>query len=99
MRNAMQELGHGRAMSRSLAWSDLAFEHCLGEGKAGSVWKATTLKDVSGLSAGSQVAVKRYKSWVLDQPGQPERLIRELEMGRQVQHPSLGQYPDPAVRP
>jgi hypothetical protein len=44
---------------------------------------------VKASSIGSPVAVKCYKSWVLEEPGQYERIIRELESGRRIQHPNL----------
>src|ERR1051325_2638686 len=47
------------------------------------------LRDYDDLRAGSTVAVKRYKPWVLREAGQLERIFRELEVGRTVRHPNL----------
>ena len=47
------------------------------------------LRDHDDLTAGSSVAVKMYKPWVLREAGQLERIFRELEIGRTVRHPNV----------
>jgi serine/threonine protein kinase len=76
-------------MSKAIQWSDLELVKELGEGHAGVVFLAKLKCDFRELPLGSDVAVKRYKSWILEQPGQYERIIRELELGRNIQHPNL----------
>lgn len=76
-------------MSVSLSWSDLEFDHPLGEGQAGVVHLAKLRNPYRELSAGTRVAVKEYKRWVLEERGQLERIIRELEIGRSVTHENL----------
>src|SRR5262245_12292083 len=66
-------------------WRDLTLGEILGEGKAGAVYRAT-LRSSNGEQ---QVAVKRYKAWVLEQPDQRERIDRELRASIQVSHPNL----------
>ena len=41
------------------------------------------------LESREAVAIKRYNSWVIDEPGQLERIFRELETGRKIIHPNL----------
>ena len=65
-------------MASSLVWNDLELIERLGEGQAGAVWKARLRRAFRGHAAGDLVAVKRYKRWVLEQPGQLERIYREL---------------------
>lgn len=74
-------------MEQAIKWSDLSFEKELGEGRAGFVYLAH-YKDKKN-DKDIKVAVKRYKRWVIEQPGQPERIVRELEIGRQIIHPNL----------
>jgi serine/threonine protein kinase len=61
----------------------------LGEGQAGVVWKATVLKHSRGIPAGSTVAVKKYKRWVLEEAGQYERIYRELKAGSAIENANL----------
>jgi serine/threonine protein kinase len=76
-------------MAASLIWADLEIQERLGEGQAGEVWRARVRRRFRDLSAGDTVAVKRYKRWVMDQPGQHERIYRELALGMKVQHPNI----------
>lgn len=76
-------------MASAIKWSDLDFMETLGEGQAGIVWLAKLKSTIRGLDKGSLVAVKTYKAWVLEQAGQFERIIRELEIGRRIVHPNL----------
>jgi serine/threonine protein kinase len=76
-------------MRGSLRWSDLDIETELGSGQAGVVVRARLRRPLGNLNKGEVVAVKRYKSWLLEQPGQFERIFRELETGRAVNHPYL----------
>ena len=76
-------------MSNALAWSDLKILEPLGEGQAGSVSKAQVRHVAGGLPLGTLVAVKRYKSWALEQPGQMKRVFRELRVGRELRHENL----------
>ena len=90
-------------MAHPLAWRDLEMQDRLGEGHSGTVFSARLLNDVGGVPAGTTLAVKRYKPWVLDEPGQLERIFREVEVGRKVRHPSLvdvlGAVLDPRGQP
>ena len=76
-------------MARALHWDHLELTRRLGEGKAGVVWQAKLSRDFRDLSAGSMVAVKLYKNWLLEEAGQLERILRELEIGRSVTHCNL----------
>jgi serine/threonine protein kinase len=76
-------------MRNALRWSDLDLEAELGSGQAGTVVRARLRRSIGQLLEGELVAVKRYKPWVLEQPGQMERVFRELETGRRVVHPWL----------
>lgn len=76
-------------MAKAIEWSDLEVIRILGEGQAGKVWLARLKHPFEGLPSGSYVAVKLYKSWLLDEPGQFERIVRELEIGRRVKHSNL----------
>ncbi len=76
-------------MRKAIAWSDLELGERLGEGQSGVVYKARMRKSVAGLETGSFVAVKRYRSWVLEEPGQLQRIFREIEAGRAVTDPHL----------
>ena len=76
-------------MARSIQWHDLELIKKLGEGQAGAVWLAKLMKSFQDLPSDSFVAIKIYKSWVLEEGGQFERIIRELEIGRSVAHPKL----------
>lgn len=72
-----------------LSWSDFDLTTRLGEGQAGVVWGAVMRRSVGDLTEGSRIAVKRYKPWVLERPGQFDRIMRELNVGRTVAHPAL----------
>jgi serine/threonine protein kinase len=74
---------------KALSWSDLRLIEELGHGQAGSVSRAELLQEVGGLPRGASVAVKRYKAWVMEQEGQMERIIREVEIGRSLNHPHI----------
>lgn len=76
-------------MTRPLSWDDLELLQRLGEGRAGTVWQAKLNTPALGLPSGTILAVKRYKPSVLEQPGEVERLVRELEIGRRLDHPNL----------
>src|SRR6266571_7881126 len=72
-----------------IRWADLRLQDRVGEGHAGEVWKALVSSPYRDLSAGSIVAVKRYKKWVLQEPGQYERVWKELEAGRSIRHQNV----------
>lgn len=76
-------------MAKAIQWHDLELIRKLGEGQAGTVWLAKLRKPFQELPSDSFVAIKIYKSWVLEESGQFERIIRELEIGRSVGHPNL----------
>ena len=76
-------------MANAFRWSDLELLEELGAGQSGTVWLAKVKRDFDELPSGSLVAVKRYKTWVLDNNGQFERIVRELETGRKIRHPNL----------
>lgn len=76
-------------MTTAIKWSDLELVRTLGEGQAGLVWLAKLKRPFEDLPSDSNVAVKCYKSWVLEEAGQFERIVRELELGRKVRHPNL----------
>lgn len=76
-------------MTKAIQWSDLELIKVLGEGQAGKVWLAKLNCQYKDFSIGSSVAVKCYKNWVLEKPGQYERIFRELGLGRKIQHPNL----------
>lgn len=76
-------------MARMITWSDLEPQRTLGEGKAGRVILAKLKTPYLDLKVGARCAVKIYKDWVLDQPGQLERIVREAEVGRRISHPNL----------
>src|SRR5215213_2774970 len=76
-------------MPSALKWSDLDLLQELGSGQAGIVSLARLRQPRLGMSEGEYVAVKQFKSWVLEQPGQLERVYREVETGRRIIHPNL----------
>jgi serine/threonine protein kinase len=78
-----------RPMAGSLRWSDLDVTAQIGEGQSAIVWLAALRRSYAGLSSGTPVAVKLYKRWVLEEPGQLERIYRQRELGALVQHPHL----------
>lgn len=73
----------------ALRWNDFEIVKSLGEGQAGVVQLCRLRRSFLEYNAGDYLAIKRYKRWVLEQPGQLERIIRELETGRRIQHPNL----------
>ena len=75
--------------TRALTWSDLELLNEVGGGQAGTVFRARIKRPARGFSAGDIVALKRFRRWVLEQPGQAERIVRELEIGRRLSHPNL----------
>ena len=78
-------------MASSLRWGDLNLVRPLGEGHAGQVWLATVKRATDTLRQGEEVAVKQYKRWVLQEPGQHERVNRELAASVRVRHPNIVQ--------
>src|SRR5262245_21738789 len=76
-------------MPHALRWEDIRLGSLLGEGHSGVVMRGELLRNYDDLSAGSPVAVKRYKPWVLREPGQLERIFRELNVGRTVRHKNV----------
>ncbi len=76
-------------MVTALHWSDFEIERELGSGRAGVVVLARLRRSVGRLTRGHAVAIKRYKSWVIDEPGQLERIFRALETGRKIVHQNL----------
>jgi serine/threonine protein kinase len=76
-------------MASGLVWADLDIGELLGQGQAGTVWLARLRRRFSNLEIGAKVVVKRYKHWIFEQPGQMERIVRELQVGRQIKHPNL----------
>jgi eukaryotic-like serine/threonine-protein kinase len=76
-------------MPRVITWGDIELQAILGEGQSGIVWRALLRRDVAGLTAGTAVAVKRYKPWVLHERGQIDRIFAEVETGRKIDHPNV----------
>ena len=77
-------------MSR-LAWTHLELLEALGEGHSGVVFRARLRKATADLAEGTFVAVKRYKSWVMEEHGQLDRIFGEVDVGRRVTHPNVAQ--------
>ena len=75
--------------TKALRWNDFEIVKSLGEGQAGVVQLCRLRRSFLEYNAGDYLAIKRYKRWVLEQPGQLERIIRELETRRRIQHPNL----------
>jgi serine/threonine protein kinase len=61
----------------------------LGEGRAGKVFLARLRGRHADLPSGSLLAVKCYKSWVLEERGQFDRIVRELQVGSRLRHRAL----------
>jgi serine/threonine protein kinase/transcriptional regulator with XRE-family HTH domain len=61
----------------------------LGEGAAGEVFLATPTKDKTFARVGELVALKRYKSDILQKAHQFERIEREFKVGSTLAHPNL----------
>jgi serine/threonine protein kinase len=76
-------------MVSTLRWSDLDFGERLGAGQAGEVWLGRVNSAKDGLLHGEKVAIKRYKQWVIEQPGQYVRIHRELAASLKVRHPNV----------
>jgi len=76
-------------MKRALAWADLELLETLGEGHSGTVRKARLRRTVPDFPAGSVVAVKTYKRWVVEEPGFMERFLREVSVARSVAHSNV----------
>ena len=76
-------------MAGNLRWLDLDVTSRIGEGQSATVWLAALTRPCAGFPSGTPVAVKRYKRWVLEEPGQFERIYRQRELGALVQHPHL----------
>jgi len=78
-------------VASSISWEDLTLVRPLGEGHAGHVWLAAVKRPVGTLHQGDELAVKRYKRWVLQEPGQYERIYRELAASINIRHPNVVQ--------
>lgn len=65
------------AMARALKWDDLELLEFLGSGQSGSVYRARLRSNAAGVPIGSYVAVKRYKTSMIDEAGFIERLFRD----------------------
>jgi serine/threonine protein kinase len=76
-------------MPHKLAWHDLEFGRFLGEGQSGRVYDAQVIRDIGDLPKGTRVAVKKYKSKVLEAPGEADRINLEDEVGRTLTHPNV----------
>jgi len=60
-----------------------------GEGASGAVWLARVKRDLPFAKTGQEVALKVYKSDILDEPGQRKRIAEEYETGSRLVHPNL----------
>jgi serine/threonine protein kinase len=78
-------------MTSTLKWADMNLVRELGQGQAGSVWLANLKRPFRYLNEGDHVAVKIYRRWVFEQPGQYDRIIREIQTGSSIEHPNLVQ--------
>jgi len=56
----------------------------LGSGKVGVVYRAKLLHDTSWGKKNENVALKKYKSWVLEEPRQVDRIHQELSTGQNL---------------
>lgn len=77
------------AMAHALSWSDFEIISELGSGHSGAVYRARLRRNAGGLQAGDGIAVKVYKEWALQEPGQIERILREIDTGRRIRHPNV----------
>ena len=68
--------------------------HKLGEGAAGVVWLALLTENKPFGSIGDPFAMKIYKSEILEQSNQLERIKREFSIGSQISHPNVCQIFD-----
>jgi serine/threonine-protein kinase len=71
-------------VTHAITWDDLELGERLGTGHSGSVFRARLRRRAYDLEAGTSVAVKTYKAWVLEEPGFIERLFREVSIGRSI---------------
>ena len=76
-------------MARPFAWTDFEIQDCVGVGHSGAVYRARLKQATQGLPEDAVVAIKRYKAWLLDEPGFIERLFREVDTGRAIVHPNV----------
>lgn len=76
-------------MSSKLIWKDLEIGETIGGGQAGEVYRAKLRRSYLEYPKGSDLAVKVYRSWVLEQPGSQERIMRELLVGRSIDCPNI----------
>jgi serine/threonine protein kinase len=63
--------------------------HILGEGATSTVFLGRLLRHTRYLPVNAQVAIKHYKSWVLEKPNEVARIARELATGKRFSHPNL----------
>jgi serine/threonine protein kinase len=68
---------------------DLALGERLGEGHAGEVWRARLRTSYRDLKPDDFVALKRYKRWLLHEPGQYDRIFAEVHAGQLITHPNV----------
>jgi serine/threonine protein kinase len=76
-------------MAPVLSWTDLVLEKPIGEGHTATVWLARIRRSFANLPKDAFVAVKRYKLWILREPGQRERIHRQMELSARLDHPHL----------
>ncbi len=76
-------------MPHAPTWSSFDLQELIGEGQSGTVYRASVRRSFFDVPTGAIVAVKRYKPWVLQEPGQLDRVFREVDVGRRLQHPKL----------
>lgn len=69
--------------------SDYRLLRLLGTGAAGRVYLATPTREKGFSRPGEPLAVKVYKSEILDRPHQLDRIRREFQVGSDVHHPRL----------
>jgi len=61
----------------------------IGSGKTGDVFKAKLIRNTDWGKKGDTVAIKQYKSWVLEEPNQAHRIYRELSIGNKLYSPYI----------
>ena len=82
--------GYGSVqMTTEIRWSQLRTLKKLGGGQAGEVSLVELKRPFREYPAGTHLAAKAYRPWVLEQPEQIKRINRELQIGRQFQHPNV----------
>jgi serine/threonine protein kinase len=74
---------------KALAWQHLEIHDVAGEGHSGVVYRATLRVPFGTYPAGSLVAVKRYRPFILAEAGQISRVFREFEASRSIQHDNI----------